>query len=251
MIGELVKSDLFGEEDPLGKDLNIGGLVYRVVGLYTDTGSDSEKRGIHIPISTAQKLYGGEERVHQLMLTGGDLSVPEMKQLEEDIHLSFAMRHQFDPEDRRAVFIFNLAEEYAQFQGLFFAIRSFVWFVGIGSIIAGVIGVSNIMLIIVKDRTREIGIRKALGATPYSIISMILQEAIFITAIAGYLGVIAGVGVLSLVGSMEVEYFRNPEVNLGVILIATLVLVLAGALAGWMPARQAARINPVLAMKGK
>ena len=132
---------------------------------------------------------------------------------------------------------------------LFTAIRIFVWFVGLGSIIAGVIGVSNIMLIVVKDRTREIGIRKALGATPYSIVSMILQEAVFITAVAGYLGLLAGVGVIYLMRELQVEFFRNPEVNLGVAIAATLVLVLSGALAGLMPALQAARIHPVVAMK--
>jgi putative ABC transport system permease protein len=121
--------------------------------------------------------------------------------------------------------------------------------VGLGSIIAGVIGISNIMLIVVKDRTREIGVRKALGATPYSIISMILQESVLITSVAGYLGLLAGVGVISLMESMEVDFFRNPQVDLGVGLAATLVLVVAGALAGWMPARQAARINPVEAMR--
>jgi len=134
-------------------------------------------------------------------------------------------------------------------QGLFAAIRAFVWFVGIGSIIAGVIGVSNIMLIIVKDRTKEIGIRKALGATPYSIIAMILQESVFITSVAGYLGLLAGVGVISLLSVLELDFFRRPEVNLGVALSAVTVLAIAGALAGLMPALQAARINPVMAMK--
>jgi putative ABC transport system permease protein len=124
-----------------------------------------------------------------------------------------------------------------------------VWFVGIGTLFAGVIGVSNIMLIVVRDRTKEIGIRKALGATPYSIISMIIQESIFITTVAGYLGLLAGTGIIALMSSMEVPYFRNPQVNFGVAAIATLILVIAGALAGLMPAIQAARINPVIAMK--
>jgi putative ABC transport system permease protein len=250
VIGKLVKEDLIGDEDAVGKEINIAGIVYTVIGVFEDSGGDNEMRGIYVPISTAQKVYEGTEEIHQLMFTAGDLSVPEMKALEENIRLNFAARLQFDPEDRRALFISNIAEEYEKFQNLFAAIRMFVWFVGIGSILAGVIGVSNIMLIVVKDRTREIGIRKAVGATPFSIVSMILQEAVLITSFAGYLGLLAGVGVMSLMESMEVEYFRNPQINLGVGLAAIAFLVVAGTLAGLMPALQAARINPVEAMKG-
>lgn len=249
VLGKVAKESLFENEPALGKEIKLGGIVYTVVGIYKDTGSEDEMRIIYIPVSTAQKVYAGTEELHQLMFTAGDLPLDEMKKLESDIRTTFAQKHQFDPGDRRALFITNIAEEYQEFQNLFWAIRAFVWFVGIGSIIAGVIGVSNIMLIVVKDRTREIGIRKAIGATPSSIISMILQEAIVITAVAGYVGLLAGVGVISLMSSMEVEFFRNPQVNLGVVVSATIVLILSGALAGLMPAVQAARINPVEAMK--
>ena len=162
----------------------------------------------------------------------------------------FARRHQFDPEDRKALYVFGTAEDHQKFNSLFASIRAFVWFVGMGSILSGVIGVSNIMLIIVKDRTREIGIRKALGATPVSIVSMILQEAVLITSLAGYLGLVAGIGALYLLESVSVQYFRNPQANLGMVLTAMLVLVAAGTLAGLWPARQAARINPIEAMRG-
>jgi putative ABC transport system permease protein len=223
--------------------------MYTVVGTYSDTGGENEMRIIYIPVTTAQRVYAGTNRLHQLMLTTNDLTLEETKKLENKIHAAFAARHDFSLDDRRAVSIFSAAEEYQKFINLFTAIKIFVWFVGLGSIIAGVIGISNIMLIVVKDRTREIGVRKALGATPYSIISMILQESVLITAVAGYLGLLAGVGVISLMESMEVDFFRSPQVDLGVGLAATLVLVIAGALAGWMPARQAARINPVEAMR--
>ncbi|TXB68391.1 ABC transporter permease [Phaeodactylibacter luteus] len=249
VIGRIVRQDLFGEEDPIGEPITIGGIVYRVVGTYSDTGSDNEMRIIYIPITTAQKVYAGTDEVHQLMLTTDGLDLEQTKELEQEVRAAFAGKHEFDIADRRAVSIFSAAEEFQQFQSLFGAIRAFVWFVGIGSIIAGVIGISNIMLIVVKDRTKEIGVRKALGATPTAIISMILQEAILITAVAGYMGLLAGVGVISLMESLEVDYFRNPEVNLSVAVTATIVLVIAGALAGYMPARQAARINPIEAMK--
>lgn len=249
VIGDTVKRDLFGDEAAIGQVVSIGGIAYAVVGVYYDSGGEDENRIIYLPLTTAQQLYAGTREIHQLMFTVGDLSVAESVRLEEEVRSAFATRLQFDPADRRALHTYNAAEEYQQFVSLFAAIRAFVWFVGIGSILAGVIGVSNIMLIIVKDRTREIGIRKALGATPASIVTMILQESIFITAIAGYLGMMAGVGLIWLMSSLEVEYFRNPTVDLGVALSATAVLVLSGALAGLMPALQAARIHPVIAMK--
>ncbi len=250
VIGKIIKRDMFGEDaDAIGKEINVGGIIYKIVGVYEDTGSEDEMRIIYLPISTAQKVYTGTDDIHHLMFTAGNLPVEKMKELEERVRLDFAARKQFDPKDTRAVFMFNLAEEFEQFQQLFAAIKAFVWFVGIGTLLAGVIGVSNIMLIVVRDRTKEIGIRKALGATPYSIVSMIIQEAIFITALAGYLGMLAGTGVIALIGSVESPYFRNPQVNVAVIITATLVLVISGALAGLMPAIQAARINPVIAMK--
>ena len=134
-------------------------------------------------------------------------------------------------------------------------INIFIWFVGIGSIIAGVIGVSNIMLIVVKERTKEIGIRKALGATPNSIVTMIVQEAIFLTSIAGYLGMLCGMGVIIALqwvmkeNEIEAEYFRNPEVDINLVLTALFILVISGAIAGLIPALQAVKINPVVAMK--
>jgi putative ABC transport system permease protein len=250
VIGKIVKEDLFGEEDAIGKEIKMGNIVYKVVGTYRDTGGENEMRNIYIPISTAQRIYAGTNEIHQLMFSTADLSVEETRQLENEVRQAFANRHQFDVNDRRAIHLFSVAEQYQQFVNLFASIKIFVWFVGIGSILAGIIGVSNIMLIVVKDRTREIGVRKALGATPRSIISMIMQEAIVITSIAGYVGLLAGVFIISLMGSMEVNYFREPKVDIGVGIAATVVLVASGALAGLMPAIKAARIHPIEAMRG-
>ncbi len=249
VIGKIVKENLFEEEDAIGKEVTLGGIVYVVVGVFEDTGGEWEMRNVYIPISTAQQLYAGTDEIHQLMFTLGDLSVEETKVIENEIRADFAARHNFDVEDRRAIRIFSLAEEYQEFKSLFFMINSFIWFVGIGCIIAGVIGVSNIMLIVVKDRTKEIGIRKALGATPQSIIGMILMESIFITAFAGYLGLAFSSFTIYAMSFVEVEFFRNPQVNLGVAITATIILIIAGTLAGLIPALQAARINPVEAMK--
>ncbi len=249
VIGQVVKKEIFGDDNPIGQEIQIGPNAYKVIGEYYDTGGDNEMRVIYIPISTAQKINNGTREIHHLMFTTGDMPLDEVNELEGKVRFAMSQRHQFDVRDRRAIWMFNLGEEYQEISNLLWAIKAFVWFVGIGSIIAGVIGVSNIMLIVVKDRTKEIGVRKALGATPQSIISMIIQESVFITALAGYAGLAAGVALLALLGSVEADYFRNPSIDIKIGVVATLVLVLAGTLAGLMPARQAAKINPVEAMK--
>lgn len=250
VIGKLVKSQLMPDvDDAIGKEISIGGIIYKVVGVFYDSGGEREMKNIYLPISTAQKIYSDGNKIHQLMISGGDLSLEEMQKMENDIRVSFAARKQFDASDKRALRINNRAENFQQFSSLFRAFKVITWIVGIFSIIAGVIGISNIMLIIVKDRTKEIGIRKALGATPRSIVSMILQESIFITAVAGYVGMVAGIAIIALVADAESDFFRHPRVDLGIIIMATVILVVAGGLAGLIPAIKAARINPVHAIK--
>jgi len=252
VIGKEAKRLLFGEEvDAIGKEIAIGKINYKVVGVFYDTGGESEMKRIYIPISTAQKLYADGNRIDQLIINGGDLDVHGMSQLETKIQNALAFRKQFDPADRRAIGMYNAAEEFQEFDSLFSAFDIITWVIGILSIMAGVIGVSNIMLIIVKDRTKEIGIRKAIGATPRSIVMMIMQEAVFITAVAGFLGMIAGIALIYLASGAEAEYFRRPQVDINVVISATLVLVLAGTLAGVIPAIKAANINPVQAIKSE
>ena len=160
-------------------------------------------------------------------------------------------KHKFNPEDNGALFIFNSMQNYKQFMDLFAGIRMFIWIIGIGTIIAGIVGVSNIMMIVVKERTKEIGIRKALGATPWTIISLILQESVLITAFAGYIGLVAGVGLLEVVTKFipTHDYFANPEININIAIAATILLVIAGAIAGYVPAKKAASVKPVVALR--
>ena len=257
VIGKLVKEGFFKEnENPVGQELNIKGTEFTVVGVFEDQGGENEMRKIYIPITTAQRIFDTQDRIHQLIITVGDATLDESKKIEENIRQEFSVRHNFSPTDRQALYISNNIEEYQQFQSIFLGIKFFIWFVGIGSIIAGVVGVSNIMIIIVKDRTREIGIRKAMGATPWSIVSMILQEAIFLTGVSGYVGLLTGFGVIyTLQTFMEknnigTEYFYNPEVDFASVMSALIFLVICGTLAGLIPAIQAVRVNPVTAMRG-
>lgn len=250
VIGRVVKEQLMPDvEDAVGEEISLDGTVYTVVGVFTDSGGENEEKQIYIPISTAQRVYSAGDRIDQMMFAGGDRSVEEMEVLSEQLNQILSTRKQFDPDDNQALWLNNRAEDFEEFNSLFRTFGVITWIIGIFSIIAGVIGVSNIMLIIVKDRTKEIGIRKAIGATPSSIVGMILQESILITGVAGYIGMAAGVGMIALVQGVEEEYFRHPTVDVGIVVAATVVLVVAGALAGLLPALKAAHINPVIAMK--
>lgn len=248
-IGRIVAETIFGEENPIGKYIQVNGVDFQVVGVYSDTGSDREMRILYLPITTAQRVYATRDEIDQIMVTTGEATADEAVEIEDRMRAQMAAKHRFSPEDVQALRFRNRVKQFERIMELFFIIKFFTWFVGIGSIVAGVIGVGNIMLIIVKDRTKEIGIRKALGATPGSVVWMILQEAILITGLAGYLGLMAGVGIMYLLKDVEADFFRHPEVPLPVILVAIVILVLMGMLAGLMPALRAARIQPIVAMR--
>lgn len=253
-IGKVVADNFFKDEEPLGKYLKIKGIEYQVVGVFTDEWERRMER-IYIPISTAQQIEG-TDRLGNMVVSLKAETLEESKQVEHHIRSELAARHMFDPQDEQAVGMWSSVEESQKVKTTINLIFGFIWLVGIGSIIAGVIGVSNIMLIVVKERTKEIGIRKAIGATPWSIISMIVYEAVFLTSIAGYLGLACGLAVvfgiqqLMEATGMEAEFFKNPEVDLTTMLVAMFILILAGVISGLIPALQAVRVNPVVAMKG-
>jgi len=254
VIGTIVADALFAKyEDPLGQWIDVRGIPYRVVGVFEDTGGEGELRKIYIPISTAQMAYNGQNRVHQIMFTLGDATVAESREIAAEVQRLLAHRHEFALADRQAIRVSNNLEQFQRFLDLFAWIRRFTWVIGIGTILAGIVGVSNIMLIAVQERTREIGVRKAVGATPGAIVGLIVQEALVITAASGYVGMLAGIGALELAARVlpKSDFMRDPEVDLGVVAGATLVLVVSGLLAGYFPARRAARISPVEAMRAE
>ena len=246
-----VKQLLFKDEPALGKYVSVQGIPFKVVGIWQDdNGRQDEQQKIYLPISTAQKVFLNRDRVGTMAITVGSNSVTESNEMAEEIKVKLAHRLKFDIKDESAMFVWNGVEEFKKFMDLFAAIRMFIWVIGIGTIIAGIVGVSNIMMIAVKERTKEIGIRKSMGATPMSIILLIMQESVLITAVAGYIGLVLGVGLLELISPhIQTEFFRNPEANLGIAISATLVLILAGVIAGYVPARRAAAIRPVEALR--
>jgi len=224
----------------------IGGVPFEVVGVFTNEGGDENERAIYIPVSTAQLAYNGTDHLGMIAMTVGGASAAEAKAITREITDQLAAAHQFSPDDKQAARVFDNVEGYERFQSFFFVLSAFVVLIGCGTLAAGVVGVSNIMMIAVKERTREIGIRKALGATPLQIVAMITQEAIILTSVAGLLGLTGGVLLLELIPRLvDTEFIRNPSIDIRVGVAAAIGLVIAGALAGFFPARAAARVNPI------
>lgn len=250
ILGPKTKRELFPSGSAVGKHVMIQNIAFLVVGEFTDEGDEWGLDRIYIPIATMQHLFSRNDRVHNLAMTISPQASQYPEIVEKTVRQRLAQRHRFDVDDRRAVFMHNTLVTFQKYMRLFANIRLFIWVIGIGSIVAGIVGVSNIMLITVKERTREIGIRKAIGATPGSIIELIVTEAILVTFVFGYLGLVAGIAMLEVMAHViqGVAYFRNPEVNLLSAFGAVCLLVLSGTLAGIFPARRAARIRPVVAL---
>ncbi|MBN8703113.1 MAG: ABC transporter permease [Bacteroidetes bacterium] len=249
-MGLPVKKFLFKDENPIGKDIDVDGIKYTVVGLFNDPGRGDNDR-IYIPVSTAQKAYNGKNDISVIWLTTGDASIEESEQIRLDIVSLLAQKHNFSAEDPKAIGAYNNVVEYLRIMNMLDGIKIFIWIIGIGTIISGIVGVSNIMMIVVKERTKEIGIRKAIGATPISIVTQIIQESVVVTGIAGYVGLLFGILLIELFNKLELnsDFFKDPEVDLSIALTATLVLVFCGAIAGFIPAMRAAKIQPVEALK--
>lgn len=255
VIGTTVAERLFGKDvDPVGKDIRITGVVMRVVGVFYDKGNRGRNSEyIYIPQTSYKKIFGSGDQLNTIWLR--PQAGVDGFELEKQVMQLLKQRHDVSPEDKRAINSFNMAEPAKRINGLFLGISGFLWFVGLGTLMAGIVGISNIMIITVKERTREIGIRKALGATPASIVSTLLLESILVTSVAGYLGLILGVGLLELISfglnsaGAKLPFFQNPEVDFKVAITAIILLVGVGALAGLMPALRAAKIMPIEAMR--
>ena len=264
VISPRMKEVLFKSADPLGKYVNAGQLTYQVIGVYSDE-ENSNDSPAYIPFSTGQMLYSRGYGLDGITFTlQGIHTEAENEAFEQRLRQQMGRRHYFDPEDKRALGMWNTLDDFRMLNGLMNGITLFIWIIGIGTLTAGIVGVSNIMLITVRERTREFGIRKAIGATPFSILKLIIIESIMITAVFGYLGMITGVGLTEIVNVVmenmnaggaksrdDMSIFLNPTVNLGVALSSTVLIVAAGVLAGYFPARKAIKITAIEAMRNE
>lgn len=253
VIGAPVATFFFGNDDPLGEYLTVRGIQYKIVGTFIDDGGEGELQKIYLPVTTAQRAYNAHGELHHLLFTVGDASVEQSRLIEERVREVLAERLHFDAKDAGALRMRNNVEDFHKIRQVFALIRTFLWIVGLGTITASIIGVSNILLISVAERTVEIGVRKALGATPFSIVSMILKESLLVTGLAGYLGLFAGIALLELFNSVlpANDYIKNPSVDLSVAITALVILVVSGMIAGFIPASRAASVSPVVALRSE
>ena len=251
VIGRLVAKDLFKSEDPIGKYINLGETAFKVIGVFQDDGGDNEERFIFIPYTTRQLIEKNNDKIGQIIITfPKEIGHLGAIAFEKTLKKYFKNKKSIDPEDPNGIFIRNPTDNLRDTQSFAIGLQIIVSFVGLGTLIAGIIGISNIMVFVVKERTKELGIRKALGATPKSVIQMILQESVFITTISGYIGLFLGIIVLENIGLKLEEYFiKNPYIDLGTSIAATIILILFGAIAGYIPAKRASSIKPIVALR--
>ncbi|PWL39279.1 ABC transporter ATP-binding protein [Flagellimonas aquimarina] len=255
IIGKKIKEDVFSKvETPVGESIDISGIRFTIIGVFNEQNEREEER-IYIPITTAQRVFNGDDKLNTLSYT-----LPPVENFEEAVAQAIAFKdnlrdylkeeHIVAPQDDSGVRVWSAMEEAKRYYGITGNMKLFFWFVGVCTIIAGVVGVSNIMLIVVKERTREIGIRKALGAKPWSIVGMILHESIFVTSISGFTGLIFSMTLLEVVGPhVEIDYIVNPSVNFNVAFSTVMVLILAGTLAGFVPAWRAAKVQVIESLR--
>jgi putative ABC transport system permease protein len=252
VIGRLIKKDLFGEKPALNKRIIINGSSFLIIGIFSDDGGDNEERKAYMPVTTSQMMYGNNDYISQINLGyNPNLNTDEAIAFGNKMERDLRKKLNIHPDDQSALSIRNMAEANKFVSTVTLALLFIIIFIGSGTLIAGIIGISNIMIFVIKERTKEFGIRKALGAKPSSIVGMVVQESVLITTIAGYAGLTLGTYILSLVGnSLEEKYFiKDPSVSPGVVIGATIVLIVSGLIAGYVPAKRAANIKPIEALR--
>lgn len=260
VIEQSTQKVLFGEESGIGKTVINRDIAYTIVGIYK-AHQYGNTANCFIPITTGQLIYAKNDPwVSNIMFTVKNVTTDaQMTALENGIRRRLAAQHQFDPNDRNAIYLSNNFTQFKQINSVFSGISVFIWIIGLGTLLAGVVGVSNIMLVTVRERTFEFGIRKALGAKPASIIRLILIESVLITATFGYVGLLLGAGIMELVSYFvdraaqldpgRVTMFMNPTIDMGAAISATIVLIVAGLIAGYIPAKRAAQLKTIDAMR--
>jgi len=250
VLGKLVVADLFKDEDPIGKFLEVNGSTFKVIGVFSDDDDDRAERSIYAPYTTMQRIYGNTENINSIRMTySQSLSLAEALEFSDRLETVFKRRLKISPEDQSAIGVRNNAQGFTdvnEFTGLLSRMSIGV---GILILIAGIVGIGNILVFIIKERTKEIGIRKALGARPRQILKLVLLESVFITSISGIIGMLIAMAILGIVGPLiNTPAFANPSVDIVTVVTATLVLIISGLVAGWIPARRAALVKPIVAL---
>jgi putative ABC transport system permease protein len=256
LLGYRVYEELFkNKENPVDKYVRLNGIYFQVIGTYKSqhTGGWGEQQNaqVFIPFSTAQQIYNYPNKVDHFSIVVKPQY--EVSQAEPKVMATLAKLHDLHPDDKGAFGYNNVGEEFKKINGLFLGIKGLIWIVGIGTLLAGIIGVSNIMLIIIRERTSEFGIKRAIGATPRKIISSVLSESIFLTMVAGNAGLMFGVFIVEIVNKLlsntPSEAFKNPEVDFRVAMTALIIIIISGLFAGLIPSRRAVSIKPIEAIR--
>ncbi|MFX0555447.1 ABC transporter permease [Maribacter sp. CXY002] len=253
VIGRKVAEDLFKKEDPIGKFVEFNGLPFRVIGTFTDDGDDNAERNIYAPTSTFQRIYGQTDEINQIALTyNPNYDLTKALEFSGRLESVFKRRFKVAPQDQAGIRVFNYAEIFENISNFTGGLDIAAIIVGLLILLAGIVGIGNIMVFIIKERTKEIGVRKALGAEPWQIIKLVLFESVFITTLSGFIGLTIATGLLALVGpSIKSDAFANPSVSMSTVVTATIILVVAGVMAGLIPAMKAAKVKPIVALSDK
>lgn len=249
VIGRLVEKDLFKSGTAVGQHIQLGATMFRVIGVFSDEDGDDEERIIYLPLETMNVIYGTDEISRITMVPKNDLSLDEVSKMADEIRAQLKLKHDVHPDDTSGINVFDPKDSLETTNMFFFIFTFLVFIIGVGSLIAGIVSIGNMMVFSVKERTKEIGIRKALGAKPSNIVGLILQESIMVTFLFGFIGILLAVLVTESIQDSLVDYLiYEPSVEPSRIVLATLVLFFSGMLAGFIPARRASRIKPIEAL---
>lgn len=251
VIGKMVKADLFADENPIGKTLIMNNSTYKIVGVFSDKGNEREERFIYVPVTTMQRLYKNTDQIDQIVLTyNPKFSFAEAISFSEVLEVVLKRKHRVSPDDQGAIYVNNNAEGFSDVSNFTTMLSVISVAVGMLILLAGIVGIGNILVFIIKERTKEIGIRKALGARPSQVINLVILESVFITSLSGLGGMLFAMLLLKLIGPLiQAEAFRNPSVDVTTVIIAGVILVVSGILAGLVPAIRAASVKPIVALR--
>ncbi len=253
VIGKKVAEDLFDKEDPIGQFAELNGLPFRVIGVFTDEGDDNAERRIYAPLSTYQRIYGNTNNINQIALTyNPNYDLTKALDFSQRLEILMKRRQKVDPEDQSGINVWNYAEAFDNISSFTTVLKAIGIVVAFLILIAGIVGIGNIMVFTIKERTKEFGVRKALGARPKQIVNLVLLESTFITTLSGFVGLLFAWVILALVGpTIETPAFSNPSVRSSTVITATIILIIAGVLAGLLPAIKAANVKPIVALSDK